>query len=59
LHVLLVRVYRVPQAFELPDTPEYAGCRSWVELDRALPMDGATPVLTEEAFEKVRRNVIV
>jgi hypothetical protein len=59
LHVLLVRVYRVPQAFELPDTPEYAGCRSWVELDRALPTQGATPVLTEEAFEKVRRNVIV
>jgi hypothetical protein len=59
LHVLLVRVYRVPQAFELPDTPEYAGCRSWIELDRTLPMDGATPALTEEAFEKVRRNVIV
>jgi hypothetical protein len=59
LHVLLVRVYRVPQAFELADTPEYAGCRSWVELERALPMDGATPVLTEEAFEKTQHHFLV
>lgn len=50
LFVLAVRVYRAPQVFELPDTAEYAGCRSWVELDRTLPMEGAMPVLAEQAF---------
>ncbi|HZV05211.1 MAG TPA: DUF1802 family protein [Gemmataceae bacterium] len=57
LYVLAVRVYRVAQAFGLPDTTEYAGCRSWVELDRALPTEGATPVLSEEAFAEVLRTL--
>jgi hypothetical protein len=57
LFVLMVRVYRMPQGFDLPDTPAYAGCRSWVELDRAVPVEGAMPVLEEEAFEKVLRRI--
>src|SRR5438067_946253 len=48
LYVLLVRVYRAPQPLELPETAAYAGCRSWVELEHALPTAGATPVLDEE-----------
>jgi hypothetical protein len=55
LFVLPARVYRAAQAFEIPDTPEYAGCRSWVELDRELPTEGATPVLGDEAFRDVLR----
>ncbi len=50
LVVLPVRVWRAAQVHEIPDTAEYAGCRSWVELDRELPTDGATPVLDEAAF---------
>jgi hypothetical protein len=57
LFVLAVRVYRAPQAFDLPDTAEYAGCRSWVELDHALPTEGATPVLEEQAFAEVLRKL--
>lgn len=50
LFVLPVRVYRAAQAFELPETPAYAGCKSWVKLETALPIEGATPVLGDEAF---------
>jgi hypothetical protein len=57
LYVLAVRVYRARQAFDLPDTAEYAGCRSWVELDRALPTEGAMPVLGEKAFAEVVRTL--
>ncbi len=57
LYVLPVRVYRVAEPFVLPDTPEYAGCRTWVELDRDLPDEGATPVLAEEAFRDVLRSL--
>ena len=57
LYVVLVRVYRLPQAFDLPDTVAYAGCRSWVELDRAVPIEGATPVLEAESFAAVQRTV--
>ncbi len=57
LFVLAVRVYRASQVFDLPDTAEYAGCRSWVELNRALPTEGATPVLEEQAFAEVVRKL--
>jgi hypothetical protein len=50
LNVVPVRVFRAAQAVELPETAEYAGCRSWVELERELPTAGAVPVLSDEAF---------
>ena len=57
LYVLPVRVYRSPQVFELTETADYAGCRSWVELDGDLPTEGASPVLNEEAFDEVLRTL--
>jgi hypothetical protein len=57
LYVLAVRVGRLPRPVEVPDLPAYAGCKSWVELDRHLPTDGATPVLDDEAFRAVMRGL--
>jgi hypothetical protein len=57
LNVLPVRVYRAVATVELPETPGYAGCRSWVELERELPTEGATPVLSDEAFQEVLRTL--
>ena len=57
LFVLAVRVYRSAQGFDLPNAAEYAGCRSWVELERALPVEGATPVMEEGAFAEVLRTL--
>ena len=57
LFVLPIRVYRAPQPAEIPERPEYAGCRSWVELDRELPTEGATPVLSDEAFRDLLRTL--
>jgi hypothetical protein len=54
LFVLPARVYRAAQTFELPETPYYAGCKSWVELERELPTEGE-PVLDDEAFGKLLR----
>jgi hypothetical protein len=53
LYVVPLRVYRAAAAFELPETAEYAGCRSWVELDRLLSTDGALPVLDDPAFREL------
>jgi hypothetical protein len=55
LFVLPLRVYRVPETYEIPDTAEYAGCRSWVELEKELPTVGAVPVLKDDAFRDVMR----
>jgi hypothetical protein len=54
---LVVRVFRAPNVFELPDLPAYAGCHSWVKLERGLPTEGATPVLAEGEFEEISRNI--
>lgn len=57
LFVLPVRVYRAAEAFELPDTPDYQGCRSWVDLGRDLPTAGATPVLEDAAFADLQHSL--
>jgi len=50
LHVLVLRVFRLPAAHKIPNAPRYDGCVSWVELDAELPTEGATPVLADHAF---------
>jgi hypothetical protein len=57
LYVLPVRVYRAAEAFELTERPAYAGCKTWVELDRELPTAGATPVLTDDQFRAVQASL--
>lgn len=57
LFVLAVRVYRVPQPFEIEDTPYIAGCKSWVELPAAIDTNGLIPVLDEAAFAQ-RMNAV-
>jgi hypothetical protein len=59
LFVLPVRVYRAAEAVELSNTSAYDGCRSWVELDRPLPTDGAEPVVEDEAFDGLLRRLDV
>ena len=55
LYVLPARVYRMPRHFDLIETPHYAGCKSWVELEKELPTAGAVPVLDDDAFRDVMR----
>jgi hypothetical protein len=57
LFVIPVRVYSAAEPVELPMTPYYEGCRSWVELEKELATEGAQPVLTESAFDDVHRNL--
>jgi hypothetical protein len=52
IYALAVRVFKLPAAVELPMLPDYAGCKSWVELEQDIPTDPATPVLSKEAFNE-------
>jgi hypothetical protein len=52
VHVLTLRVHRLPQPIALDVKPWYDGCVSWVELDRPLNPSGATPVLSEPEFTR-------
>ncbi len=59
LHLFLLRVYRLPRAYTFPLLKRYAGCRSWVELEKEIPTAGAIPVLSDEIFalrvQEIRR----
>lgn len=57
IYVLPARVYQAAQPVELPETPYYAGCKSWVDLEEDLPTDGAKPVLDEGKFKDLLRKL--
>jgi hypothetical protein len=52
LFLMPVRVYQLPRALELADSPHFAGCRSWVELPCDLRTGGLRPVLSDEEFAR-------
>jgi hypothetical protein len=57
LFVLTVRVFRLAELVVRTERPEYAGCKTWVELDSPVPTDGAVPVLPDEEFAERRRRI--
>lgn len=56
LFVLPARVYAMAEPIEVPNRPEYDGCKTWVDFgeDRKA---GGTPVLSDEGFADVMRGV--
>jgi hypothetical protein len=49
---LLVRVYALPRPAVVESLPEYAGCKSWLTLAEQVSLEGAHPVLEDDAFER-------
>jgi hypothetical protein len=47
LFVLTVQVYRHADPITLPESPHFAGCRTWVDLEQDLATDGLVPVLSD------------
>jgi hypothetical protein len=52
IFALAVRVHRLPRPIELPMSPAYGGCKSWVELEKDIVTAGAQPVLNQPAFDE-------
>ena len=57
LTIVLVRAFRLQAPITLPLSPFYAGCKSWVQLDASLSLEGAEPVLTDEQFAPRARTI--
>jgi len=51
IFAIAVRAYRLPLAVELPMSPAYGGCKSWVELEKDIVTTGARLVLDQPAFD--------
>jgi hypothetical protein len=59
LILLVTRVYRAATPMELPNSPHFAGCRSWVELPSGLSTKGLAPVLSGDEFARRRAAIQV
>jgi hypothetical protein len=57
LYVLTVRVFRNPQPHDLAETAAYAGCKTWVELDRELATDAAMVATGDEAYSLIQKTI--
>ena len=58
LYLLLVRAYRLHEPVTITNTPAYAGCKSWVPLEQAVPTGDALPVLDDVRYEFRRKTVL-
>jgi hypothetical protein len=58
LYLLLVRAYRLTEPVTIDNAPAYAGCISWVPLDRPIGLEASTAVLDDPAYEKTRQNIL-
>ena len=57
LYLLIIRAYRLAEAVTVQNTPAYAGCKSWVPLDRAIRVAGSEAALDDTTFQ-TRRQLI-
>ncbi len=57
LYLLLVRTYRLANAVEVENTPAYAGCKSWVQLDESIDLAGMNPAMNNKSFDERRATI--
>ena len=53
LTVLVLRTYLLSETVELPYRDEYGGCKSWIELQERVSVEGARAALSDENFDRL------
>jgi hypothetical protein len=57
--IVVMRVYRLAEPLTIPLKESYAGCKSWVTLEKPLSIPfGMTPVLSDIDFFKKRQSLL-
>lgn len=67
MNALLLRVYKLPQPISIDVNPEWAGCKSWIDIDIAekygnqfgsVPkmFDQSEPVIKDKEFHRILEN---
>lgn len=57
LWALIVRIHRRERPLLLPDSPHFAGCRTWVDLPQELSTEDLHPVLSDEEFTQASQRL--
>ena len=58
LTVLVLRTYLLQEPVELEYRESYGGCKSWIELEEAIPTAGSRPALEDPGFEELVRPTL-
>lgn len=67
MKALLLRVYKLPQPISIDINPEWAGCKSWIDIDIAVKygnqfgsvpkmFDQSEPVIKDKEFQRISKN---
>lgn len=67
MNALLLRVYKLPQPISIDVNPEWAGCRSWIDIDKFEKYGNqfgnitemfaqSEPVIRDNEFQKIFEN---
>ena len=57
LTVALLRVYRLEYPAFVPVLPEFAGCKSWVDLSNDIELGYLTPAMSDSEYEEMAKYV--
>lgn len=57
LYLVVVRAFKLAAPLVIDNTPEYAGCKSWVPLAQMVDVSGATPALAEARVAAVVERI--
>lgn len=52
LYVLLLRTYKLADEHVISYRAEYGGCKSWIDLQEPISLDGMTPVLSDDEYAR-------
>ena len=58
VRVVAVRLARLAHVHEVPETRRYQGCVSWVELDDAIDVSDAAPVVADAEHEARLADIV-
>jgi hypothetical protein len=50
LYILLLRTYKLAQVDWIPYSPQYGGCKSWIDLAEPISIAGKMPVLHDADY---------
>ena len=50
LIVAFLRVYRLQNQQPIPVLEKYAGCKSWIDLDQNISLEGMSPILSDQEY---------
>ncbi len=57
LYLLTARAYKLALPVTIRNTPDYAGCKSWVPLEKPIEFS-ATPAIDDATFEARRSKIL-